>query len=134
MLGFELSVQHLATGSVSVRVQGALDLAFAYRFDDAVRRAERDAHETLVLDLRDVELLDSAGLSRILAARRRARKAGRRLVLVRGPKAIQSFFALSATTEHFEFVGHPDDVGGRRPQPVAGQRVVSALPSPSATG
>jgi anti-sigma B factor antagonist len=132
MLGFELSVQHLGTGSVSVSVRGALDLAFAYRFDDVVRRAEREAHETLVLDLRELELLDSTGLSRILAARRRARKAGRRLVLVRGPKAIQRFFALSATSEHFEFVGHPDDVGGRRPNTAVGQDIPSVLPSPSA--
>jgi anti-sigma B factor antagonist len=132
MLGCELSVQHLEAGSVSVRVRGALDLAFAYRFDDAVRRAEREAHRTLVLDLRELELLDSAGLSRILAARRRARMAGRRLVLVRGPKAIQRFFALSATAEHFEFVGHPDDVGGRRPQTAAGWDVANVLSSPSA--
>ena len=115
-----------------MQVRGALDLAFAYRFDDVVRRAERDAAETLVLDLRELELLDSAGLSRILAARRRARKAGRRLVLVRGPKAIQRFFAAAAMTEHFEFVGHPDDVGGRRPKPAAGPRLSQALPSPSA--
>jgi anti-anti-sigma factor len=132
MLGFELTVQHLGAGSVSVRVRGALDLGFAYRFDDAVRRAERDADDTLVLDLRELELLDSAGLSRILAARRRARKAGRRLVLVRGPKAIQRFFAATAMTEHFEFVGHPDDVGGRRLKPAAGQHFSQVLPSPSA--
>ena len=37
-----------------------------------------------MIDLRELNFLDSCGLSRLLAARRRARRAGHRLVLVRG--------------------------------------------------
>src|SRR3954453_2424033 len=107
--GFELTVQHLGTGAVSLRLRGALDLAYAYRFDDELRHAERDAPRCLALDLRGLDFVDSAGISRILAARRRARRAGRRLVLVRGSKAVQRFLQLAALTEHFEFVNAPED-------------------------
>jgi anti-sigma B factor antagonist len=107
--GFELTVQHMGTGAVSIRLRGALDLAYAYRFDDELRHAERDASDCLVLDLRELDFVDSAGISRILAARRRARRSGRRLVLVRGSAVIQRFLQLAALTEHFEFVTDPAD-------------------------
>ena len=109
MKGFELTVQHMGTGAVSIRLRGALDLAYAYRFDDELRHAERDATSCLILDLRGLDFVDSAGMSRILAARRRARRAGRRLVLVRGSKAVQRFLQLGALTEHFEYVAEPGD-------------------------
>jgi anti-anti-sigma factor len=109
MHGFELTVQHMGTGAVAIRLRGALDLAYAYRFDDELRHAEREASSCLVLDLRELDFVDSAGMSRILAARRRARRAGRRLVLVRGSRAVQRFLQLAALTEHFEFVSDPED-------------------------
>jgi anti-anti-sigma factor len=109
MHGFELTVQQMGTGAVSVRLRGALDLAYAYRFDDELRHAERDATSCLVLDLRELDFVDSAGMSRILAARRRARRAGRRLVLVRGSSAVQHFLQFAALTEHFEYVADPQD-------------------------
>src|SRR3954470_17644988 len=111
--GFELTVQHIGTGAVSLRLRGALDLAYAYRFDDELRHAERDASSCLVLDLRELDFVDSAGISRILAARRRARRTGRRLVLVRGSLAVQRFLQLAALTEHFEFVTEPGDALAR---------------------
>lgn len=110
MHGFELTVQHMGTGAVSIKLRGALDLAYAYRFDDELRHAERDASSCLVLDLRELDFVDSAGISRILAARRRARRSGRRLVLVRGSRAVQRFLALAALTEHFEYVSDPEEV------------------------
>ena len=109
MTGFELTVQHLGTGAVSLRMRGALDLAYAYRFDDELRHVERDAPRCLVLDLRELDFVDSAGMSRIMAARRRARRTGRRLVLVRGSSAVQRFLQLAALTEHFEYVNQPED-------------------------
>ena len=110
MHGFELTVQQMGTGAVSVKLRGALDLAYAYRFDDELRHAEREASSCLVLDLRELDLVDSAGISRILAARRRARRAGRRLVLVRGSHPVQRFLQVAALTEHFEYVADPADV------------------------
>ena len=133
MHGFDLTVQHLEWGAVSMRLTGALDIAYAYRFDAAIRRAERDV-DCLVLDLRELDFVDSAGISRILAARRRARRAGRRLVLVRGSTAVQRFLQLAALTEHFEFVSRPEDArseDGDGPGPPLGARRarVATLPA-----
>lgn len=109
MKAFELTVQHPDFETVQVALQGPLDLARAYDFDDAMRRIERDAPSRLMIDLRGVEFLDTTGLARLLAVRRRCRRAGRRLVLVRGPRAVQRIFSLAALDDQFETVGDPTD-------------------------
>jgi anti-sigma B factor antagonist len=102
----QLTVQRPDHDTVQVTIQGALDLVRAYDFDDAMRRIERDAPGRLLLDLRTLEFLDTTGLARLLAVQRRCRRAGRRLVLVRGPLAVQRILAM-CSDEQFELVGDP---------------------------
>jgi anti-sigma B factor antagonist len=107
--GLLLKVQHPSSDTVQVAVHGALDLMRAYDFDDAIRRIERDAPQRLVLDLRNLEYLDSTGLARLLALRRRCRHTGRRLVLVKGPRVVQRLFAVAAADTQFEVVADPPE-------------------------
>jgi anti-sigma B factor antagonist len=104
-----LTVQRPDRDTVQVTVRGALDLVRAYDFDDAMRRIERAAPRRLLLDLRELEFLDTTGLSRLMAVRRRCRRAGRRLVLVRAPQAVHRLVATSSD-EQFEVVGDPAEV------------------------
>jgi anti-sigma B factor antagonist len=106
---FELTVQHPDYDTVQVALHGPLDLARAYDFDDAMRRIERDAPGRLMIDLRGVEYLDTTGLARLLAVRRRCRRSGRRLVLVRGPRLVQRIFSLAALDDQFEIVTDPTE-------------------------
>jgi anti-anti-sigma factor len=95
----------LEGAAVRVALRGELDLEHAYTFDEELRRVEAARPPCLVIDLRELSFLDSCGLARLLAARRRARRERRRLVLVRGPAAVQRLFALTAVGEAFEIVG-----------------------------
>jgi anti-anti-sigma factor len=104
--GFETTVEHM-DGAVSVALRGELDLEHAYDFDIELRRLEAAHPRCLVLDLRELTFLDSSGLARLLAARRRARRDHRRLVLVRGTATVQRLFALTALDEQFEMVSAP---------------------------
>src|SRR3954454_1634382 len=104
MRGFEVTVEHLEGGAVSVALHGELDLEHAYIFDARLREVEAEHPPRLVLDLRALSFLDSSGLARLLAARRRARREHRRLVLVRGRAAVHRVFALTALDEEFEIV------------------------------
>jgi anti-anti-sigma factor len=104
MRGFRLTIEPLAGGAVRVALRGELDLEHAYGFDEELRRVEGGTPPCVVLDLRGLSFLDSAGLARLLAARRRAQRARRRLLLVRGGPAIQRLFAITAVEEHFEMV------------------------------
>ena len=85
MQGFGLMIEELDPGAVRIALRGELDLAHAYTFDEELRRVEESRPRCVVLDLRELSFLDSCGLARLLAARRRARRAGHRLLLVRGP-------------------------------------------------
>jgi anti-sigma B factor antagonist len=106
----EFTVQHPDFDTVHIKLQGSLDLARAYDFDDAMRRTERTAPGRVLLDLRSLSFLDTAGLSRLVAVRRRCRRTGRRLVLVRGPRSVQQLFALTSLDEQFEVVGDPAEL------------------------
>jgi anti-anti-sigma factor len=105
----DLTVQRPDHDTVHVTVHGALDLIRAYDFDDAMRRIERSAPGRLLLDLRSLEFLDTTGLARIVAVRRRCRRQGRRLVIVRGSQAINRLFATSCQDEQFELVRDPSE-------------------------
>jgi anti-sigma B factor antagonist len=104
MSGFGITIEELEPGAVRFALRGELDLAHAYTFDEELRRVEDLAPVTVVLDLRELTFLDSCGLARLLAARRRARRMGHRLLLVRGSAAVQRLFALAAVDEAFEMV------------------------------
>jgi anti-sigma B factor antagonist len=106
----QLTVQHPDFDTVQVTVQGSLDVAGAYDFDEAMRRIERVAPGRVLVDLRPLEFLDAAGLSRLVAVRRRCRRTGRRLVLVRGPRAVQQLFVLTSIGEQFELVADPSEL------------------------
>lgn len=110
MSHLHLTVQRPDFDTVLVTVRGSLDLARAYDFDDSMRRIERNAPGRLLVDLRQLDFLDTAGLSRLLAVRRRCRRTGRRLVLVRGSRAVQKLFAVMSLDEQFELIGDPAEV------------------------
>jgi anti-anti-sigma factor len=104
MTRFGLTIEELDSSTVLIALRGELDLAHAYSFDEDLRRIEAERPACVVIDLRELSFLDSCGLARLLAARRRARKLGHRLVLVRGSAAVQKLFALTAVDEAFEMV------------------------------
>lgn len=104
MSGFGLTIEEYEPGAVKFALRGELDLAHAYAFDEELRTVEATRPSTVVIDLRELTFLDSCGLARLLAARRRARRLGHRLLLVRGSATVQRLFALAAVDEAFEMV------------------------------
>jgi anti-sigma B factor antagonist len=115
MRGFGLTVERLPSGAVRVAPRGELDFERAYSFDEELRRVEETRPPCIVLDLRQLGFVDSAGVARLLAAQRRAQREGRRLLVVRGGRAIQRLFALTAVDAFLEIVGDlPSEVGAGR--------------------
>ena len=108
MRGLALTIGQMSEDVVKIALRGELDLEHAYTFDEELKRIEALEVRTICLDLRELTFLDSCGLARLVAARRRAMKAGRRLVLVRGPAAVQRVFQLTAVDEAFEIVNAPE--------------------------
>jgi anti-sigma B factor antagonist len=95
---------------IAVSVAGELDIASAPRIEEALRIAEESAPAILVLDLRQLEFMDSTGLRTILAADARAREAGRRLVVVQGDENIKRVFEVTRLYDRVEIVSDPGEV------------------------
>lgn len=102
-----ITIDRLKPDVVLVALRGALEFSRAYTFDEEMRRLEAQRPGTIVLDLRELSFLDSAGLGRVLALQRRARRDGRRLVVVRGSRAVQRLFAITALDAQLELVNDP---------------------------
>lgn len=108
MREFGLTVERLGPEVFCVALRGELDMNRAYTLDAELLLVEDARPDTLVLDLRELRFVDSAGIARILAAQRRARRDGRRLVIVRGAPAVQRLFAMTALDQTLELVGEPE--------------------------
>ena len=102
-----ITIESLDPDTVCVALSGELDFSRAYTFDEEMRHLEASHPGSIVLDLRSLNFIDSAGLSRVLALHRRATRDGRRLVVVRGCRAIERLLALSALDLRLEMVKDP---------------------------
>src|SRR3954471_4561320 len=67
-----------------VELSGELDISSASSVESRLMELEQRSPAMLILDLRKVNFIDSTGLSMIINADGRARKDGRRLVIVSG--------------------------------------------------
>jgi anti-anti-sigma factor len=95
------------TVQVHLRLKGDLDLYNAPEFDDALVAVEGEKWPTLVLDLRELDFLDSMALRLIMRTQARAKQDGRRLVIVRGPAFLDRVLNLAGLTEHLEIADEP---------------------------
>jgi anti-anti-sigma factor len=97
-------------GLVHVALVGELDLSTVPKVQEELRRIEAGSPGTLVVDLSKLTFLDSTGLRCIVTADERARAEGRRIVIVRGPDAVQRVFAITRLDDRFEMVDTADGV------------------------
>lgn len=99
-------------GTVAViAATGELDLSGAQVLEGELERLQADpALATVVLDLRGLEFMDSSGLRLVVLADMRAREAGRRFVLVRGPETVHRVFEITRMSDRLDFVADPEEV------------------------
>ena len=69
---------------VHVELSGELDISSAGGVEARLLDLERSEPARVIIDLRGIRFIDSTGLSMIINADGRARKAGRRLTIVSG--------------------------------------------------
>ena len=96
-------------GLAHVALKGELDLSTVGKLEDELIRLE-SGPRLVVIDMSQLSFLDSTGLRAVVTADERAREAGRRLVIVRGPDAVQRVFAITRLEERLEMVDDADAV------------------------
>ena len=82
---------------------GELDLATSRVLERKLQMTEGVHSERLVLDLSGLQFLDSAGLHTLVRAREHWSRGGRRLSLLRGPRAVQRVFDITGAEGLFTF-------------------------------
>ena len=105
---FACTATHGGLDAAWVNVVGELDIATTPELEQTLLESQQLAHLT-VLDLRELTFIDCAGVHTIVNASLRARKDGRRLVLVRGRPDIYRIFTLTGSTDDVD-IADPDPV------------------------
>ncbi|HYR62568.1 MAG TPA: STAS domain-containing protein [Actinomycetota bacterium] len=103
---FDVQVRQ-GSNELTLILRGELDMAAT----DTLHKALLDLKElddalptTIVVDLRQLEFLDSSGLHGLIDAHDQVRAAGSKVLLVRGPQYVQRVFELTGVDDSFEFV------------------------------
>jgi anti-anti-sigma factor len=91
----------------TVALRGELDLSGVDRARQAIEQAESGNAPLLVLDLSELDFIDSTGLEVMLRAARRAHEDGRRLIVARPSRYVRRLLQLTAIDQSLDIV---DDV------------------------
>jgi anti-sigma B factor antagonist len=78
----------------TIALVGELDVAGASRVEQELQRAEATDVLAIVVDLSALTFMDSTGVHLLMNAQARSRADGARLMLLRGPTAVQRVFEL----------------------------------------
>jgi anti-sigma B factor antagonist len=104
-LGLDVSERD---GTTIIAARGELDMATAPRLRDLAVARLTAGDTSIVLDLTEVEFLDSTGLGTLVAILKRARSLDARLALVVTRPRIMKVFELTALTTAFAIHDHLD--------------------------
>lgn len=98
-------------GAAWVSASGELDLASAPQFEQTVDEALKHAL-LVIIDLRALTFIDSAGLHAVIDADARARENEQRLVLIRGSGQVGCLFDLVGLTGRLKMLDLTPEVPG----------------------
>ena len=105
---FEVEVRD-GDQAVVIGVSGELDLASSPALEQELDRHMGLGTELVIVDLRQLEFMDSTGLSVLVRAHQRATESGQRFAVVRGPQQVQRLLSLTGVADRLTMVDSPDE-------------------------
>jgi anti-anti-sigma factor len=93
--------------AVRIALKGELDISSAGRIEEQLGSLQDQGPELLILDLRELEFMDSTGLRLIVRADEAARANGTRFVVVRGPEPVQRVFEIVGLDSRLDMADEP---------------------------
>jgi anti-sigma B factor antagonist len=91
-----------------LELEGELDMASSTLLHEVLARANDEGSSTVVLDLRGVRFLDSAGLRAIFRARKAVRERGQQFAVTPGSAQVQRLLSITHLDEHLHTIDGPD--------------------------
>ena len=99
-----------ADATTVISVSGELDLASSPALEEELERVAQSDAQLVVVDLRNLEFMDSTGLSVLVRAHQRAEENGRRLGLVNGSQQVQRLLTLTGVAERLTLTDLPAEL------------------------
>ncbi len=93
-----------------VAVSGELDLASSPALEEELEQIFSTDADLLIVDLRDLEFMDSTGLSVLVKAHQRAEESGKRFALVKGSQQVQRLLSLTGVAQRLTVVDAPEQL------------------------
>jgi anti-anti-sigma factor len=106
---FSVEEQNLGTATVVV-ANGELDLRTSPELEECLERVFVTDATLVILDLRQIEFMDSTGLRVLLSAHQRAHDTGKRFGLVRGAEQVERVLRLTGVRELLTVVDAPEEL------------------------
>jgi anti-sigma B factor antagonist len=97
------------SGGLVLSLRGELDLATAPLLQKELESGDADATAKVVLDLQELEFIDSTGLRTILWAHERSRESGGEFAVTPGSPQVQRLLAVTRAGEYLRIVTSPDE-------------------------
>ena len=101
-----------------IALTGELDVAGSALLEQELERVASELSPAgLVLDLSELDFMDSTGLRLVVTADQKSREDGRPFALVRGKEDVQRVFEITRMSDRLRFLDSADDapaLGGRR--------------------
>lgn len=108
---FRVDVRRQAD-AVVLAVSGELDLSSTPALEEEVGKAIECDASTVIVDLRELEFIDSTGLGVLVKANQRAVDEGRTFGLVRGGPQVERLLALTGLSERLRTGETPEELIG----------------------
>jgi anti-sigma B factor antagonist len=105
----QIDVRH-ERDRIVIGLHGELDLLGAPLLRSEIENPEIEGTEMVVLDLRDLRFIDSAGLRVVLAAYERSQQRGQAFALSRGSTQVQRLLSIAGLDEHLRIIESPDEL------------------------
>jgi anti-sigma B factor antagonist len=106
---FRVEVRH-EQDRVVLGLHGELDLASASLLEDEIESAANGTSAPVVLDLQELQFIDSTGLRIILSAHERSKERGQQFALTHGSQQVQRLLSITGVGEHLRMIASSDEL------------------------
>ena len=100
-------------GATVLNLRGELDVASVSEFERELADAVSAGPQTVIMDLSELEFMDSTGLRAVLVASESARGAGYQLALVQGGEQVRRLFSMTRVEERLHVVASLSEALGQ---------------------
>jgi anti-sigma B factor antagonist len=101
-----------ARDTTVIKLHGELDLASAPAFTAELEETRSQDQSAIVIDLTELEFMDSTGLRSILIAHERCEQNGRRFALIPGGRQVARMLEIARVEDHLNLISSLAEIEG----------------------